>query len=428
MILANYFIVAGISVLCIIVSLLHLGELDLIEGTAIKRMRVLAFFIIAEIAIDTLFKALEGNPNVSTMFLQALKCIEFAMSPILPFLILRLFRNKHSTAVKRVLVIQAIIIVANMALQIVSLFGDIMFTIDVDNIYHRTNFTPIYVACLIVSVGLMLFAMNAYSNKVQKSNLLTLAGLSLMLVTGFVLRFLFPHTNFDWLCIAICFFVIDIYYVDLVLRLDPLTQLLNGQIYTTIKKRINFSTVVFMVDANNLKGINDTFGHSCGDQTLCSIAKCILKAYGDYGWCFRLHGDEYCVILKPDAFRRLVASTDRYDIFAMAEGLVKRMNEIVAERAEKDKQSYLQFGVSQGYGVYYDPSEYPNIENNMPLEKVFKLADRRMYEDKEKNKHRCAEIQATIRRDNGSKHGPKRSKVFYPASSPELIKPSDDLN
>lgn len=48
-----------------------------------------------------------------------------------------------------------------------------------------------------------------------------------------------------------------------------------------------------MVDLNDLKAINDTYGHEAGDVALTRCAKCFLAVYHTYGSCFRLGGDEF---------------------------------------------------------------------------------------------------------------------------------------
>ena len=53
-----------------------------------------------------------------------------------------------------------------------------------------------------------------------------------------------------------------------------------------------------MMDANNLKTINDTLGHNKGDELIITIAKCMRKAVGHNGQCYRIGGDEFEIFLK----------------------------------------------------------------------------------------------------------------------------------
>ena len=53
-----------------------------------------------------------------------------------------------------------------------------------------------------------------------------------------------------------------------------------------------------MFDVDNFKQINDRYGHVQGDVCLAEIAECIKKVYANYGYCYRIGGDEFCVLLK----------------------------------------------------------------------------------------------------------------------------------
>lgn len=315
------------------------------------------------------------------------------MNPILPFLILRLFNNNNNNdnAITWIQRIQKCIIMVNIGFQIVSIFGEFIFVIDDQNVYHRTTLTYIYAVFLVTSITLMIIALNIFSKRIQSTNFLTLCGLCLMLCTGFILRLILQNTNFDWLCISFSLFIIELYYITLSLRLDPLTQLLNRQVYQTKVEKINYSTLIIMIDANNFKTINDTYGHECGDRTLRLIANCILKAYSEYGWCFRIGGDEFCVILKHDSFKKLIENTQKNDVYVMSENLMKKLDEVIQARASKDNHNCLHYGVSQGYGIYYYPPEYPNIKNNILLKRVLHLADMRMYCKKKQFKNNITE-------------------------------------
>lgn len=53
-----------------------------------------------------------------------------------------------------------------------------------------------------------------------------------------------------------------------------------------------------MFDVDDFKQINDRYGHIQGDLCLAGIAECIKKSYANFGYCYRIGGDEFCVLLK----------------------------------------------------------------------------------------------------------------------------------
>lgn len=56
--------------------------------------------------------------------------------------------------------------------------------------------------------------------------------------------------------------------------------------------------MLIVLDLDDFKHINDTYGHLAGDRCLKEIADCMKKVYSNYGNCYRIGGDEFCVLLK----------------------------------------------------------------------------------------------------------------------------------
>lgn len=79
---------------------------------------------------------------------------------------------------------------------------------------------------------------------------------------------------------------------------DELTGLLNRrglfeEIFTLIAEHKGGLAVMFFVDMDNLKGINDTFGHIEGDFSLKSIADILKKSFRSEDVIGRIGGDEF---------------------------------------------------------------------------------------------------------------------------------------
>ena len=85
---------------------------------------------------------------------------------------------------------------------------------------------------------------------------------------------------------------------------DPLTGLLNRGVMERAlerefqrSKRYHIDLTILFLDLDDLKTINDTFGHDNGDMALCHAANC-LKSHGrDSDIVARFAGDEFVVIL-----------------------------------------------------------------------------------------------------------------------------------
>jgi len=82
---------------------------------------------------------------------------------------------------------------------------------------------------------------------------------------------------------------------------DQLTKLYNrhylDRIQKNINKKANYPLSVISLDLNDLKLINDNYGHHAGDQALKRTAKAITKHVGKLGYSFRIGGDEFLVFM-----------------------------------------------------------------------------------------------------------------------------------
>ncbi len=109
----------------------------------------------------------------------------------------------------------------------------------------------------------------------------------------------------------------------------------------------------FIADMNNLKIVNDTMGHSVGDQLLQSFARLLTDAVGEDGRAYRQGGDEFVVLYRGDA-GQLISSLEQH--------------------CEKHNQSCA---VSLRYAIGYCLLEDENFRD---------IADQMMYADKRKKK------------------------------------------
>ncbi len=85
---------------------------------------------------------------------------------------------------------------------------------------------------------------------------------------------------------------------------DPLTQLANRTSLNTVLSHALAETVrgeappaLLILDLDSFKGINDTLGHSAGDDVLREIAERLRQAVRDTDTVARLGGDEFAIML-----------------------------------------------------------------------------------------------------------------------------------
>lgn len=86
-------------------------------------------------------------------------------------------------------------------------------------------------------------------------------------------------------------------------RRDSLTKLLNKievqrEVQRVIDEDIHGSHVMFLIDIDNFKAINDTFGHTFGDTVISDTAKQIREQFRSGDIAGRVGGDEFLVFMK----------------------------------------------------------------------------------------------------------------------------------
>ncbi len=67
-----------------------------------------------------------------------------------------------------------------------------------------------------------------------------------------------------------------------------------------------------IADMDNLKGINDQVGHAAGDQAIACMARRLVEAFSDVGTCYRIGGDEMCVLCEGVDAKAFQSRMDAY--------------------------------------------------------------------------------------------------------------------
>ncbi len=144
---------------------------------------------------------------------------------------------------------------------------------------------------------------------------------------------------------------------------DELTRLYNRRCYEEDlaehrKKELEPEFVLFSIDVNGLKTVNDTMGHAAGDELIKGAADCLSLAVGHNGKAYRTGGDEFMAILHSDN--------------------PEAMRERMIEKATEWRGVYVkELSMSIGFAA---AGRYPG----KPIDDLEHLADADMYEQKEK--------------------------------------------
>jgi diguanylate cyclase (GGDEF)-like protein/putative nucleotidyltransferase with HDIG domain len=167
---------------------------------------------------------------------------------------------------------------------------------------------------------------------------------------------------------------------------DPLTNLPNTRFMVnhlgrelSRAERGNAEVSLLVMDLNDFKDINDTFGHHVGDRALREIAQVLRGAIRPYDVCVRYAGDEFIVVLAGCGWDE--AEYKRLELQEAVESLV----------FEAKPGVRMPLSISAGAAVFpHDGSTY---------EVLMAKADRRMYRNKVMHKR---DVQARAARSQAA--------------------------
>ena len=141
---------------------------------------------------------------------------------------------------------------------------------------------------------------------------------------------------------------------------DQLTDLQNRRSFEEtveqFSKELPAGCCIIVVDVNDLKKTNDTFGHHAGDELLIGAAKCLCRSFTGTDRIYRTGGDEFVVIITDE----------HYDVDAALNRL---------KRYSADWKGELIHGFSISAGVA-SAKEFDDMDA------ILRAADQRMYEAK----------------------------------------------
>ena len=366
----------------LLTTIIHFVDNETLSRRAKKEFTCIAILIFVCTICEFLGIYLNGTDTHYVTIHGIIKAIEFSGAPIIPILYVKVVSVKDIKMKCKSIILGALIL--NVVCECISIFTPFTFYIDENNIYVHGKFYILYVLTYFSGIIFFIFELFRYTAKYQRRNNTTLLAIVIFLILGFSVRIFYENIHTDWLVVSISLLLFIIYYSDLSLKVDPLTSLLNRKSYENRLKKIDYETAIILLDADYFKNINDTYGHQFGDKILKIIAKTILQAYGKYGYCYRIGGDEFCVILKPRKLEELISKhKNLYNKCQIIDILNNDFDELLVKQYEEFPM--LKNGVSKGYAIYYEiSSEFEHTSHT--INEAIKMADERMYKDKQRRR------------------------------------------
>ena len=275
---------------------------------------------------------------------------------------LRIYRNFKKISEKMAVVmipwmIEVIMVLGNL------IKPGIMFKVSADNVYQRTGGALAGYITLVIYLAYSLYMV--YHSRKQGVNLSYFPVFYFVCIcfAGVLIQLVFYGVTSSWLLTAVTLIFTQMQSYAENIYMDELSGLYNRRyLKAVLAKRKNTdanSLYGIMMDVNDFKYINDSFGHSMGDKAISTMGNILFKSIPDAGIAIRYAGDELIVLLT-DADKACVLAT------------INEINKNIS-RFNDSKAEPFELSVSMGY------AEFGKDDN---AEVFLRNMDDKMYEEK----------------------------------------------
>ena len=313
-----------------------------------------------------------------------------AMAASILFWGLFVFRylGKKSIRAKMILYTGFIIFAFQLVAIVVNFFYPILFSVSSDCVYKAGPARYVTLSAQVLMYLLISFysmVISIKSKDSSKGRLITIGVFGIFMTVAIMLQVflpLMPMYSLGYLfgiCLLHTFVIreemiqqeIELNEAKIKVLTDPLTGVYSKHAYideedkieTEIDNKTLTDLAVVVFDLNDLKIINDSFGHEAGDNYLIDSTK-LIKSYFKEVPLYRVGGDEFALFLRGEAF-------------AKREEYLSEFNKHIDENVmNKDR-----IIIASGMAVY-------DKEIDTSIMQVYTRADRDMYQRKQQIKYK----------------------------------------
>ena len=294
----QYFLVLTTIDLFVLTFMCILTKLSETLNSKQKRGFFLAFALIGVISILEVITILVDGAPVHLRCLNILSnYLGFGMSPAVSACLVYALDKK--TVISRKFKAAVGCEVVYLLLLTALLPSGMVFSVSEDNVYARGPYFAFYIVMYLAALAYLAVSTIVTAWEFQNRSRVLLYPLIVFLAAETIIQIALPQLHVTWLCVTLLSVLYFIYCSEMWNQLDALTGLLNQNSYLNRTAEMRRSGEVLVVfDVDDFKQVNDRYGHVKGDICLAEIAACIKKAYARHGYCYRMGGDEFCVLLR----------------------------------------------------------------------------------------------------------------------------------
>lgn len=215
--------------------------------------------------------------------------------------------HRNFKRIKKKSRILAVPLIIATILIIINLLGtDIIFDISKENVYTRgpMNFI-LYIFVFVYYIESIYTVQKAKSDSILVE-FFPIYFFIIPCMIGTMIQGFFFGISTVWLCVAIAFIIVYIEIQISISFIDDLSGLYNRKYMNHYLNKLQNNKTKhvygFLLDVNDFKVINDTYGHLSGDRAIIHIGKILQNTVGNGCVAIRMGGDEFVIfaILKSN--------------------------------------------------------------------------------------------------------------------------------
>nr|WP_319475174.1 GGDEF domain-containing protein [uncultured Sphaerochaeta sp.] len=295
---------------------IHLATRHL-SGSRQNRYYILASYItLALLAVEVLGYSMAGRTAAYAIVIHLLSnALYFILIPAVALIILwYLGYSEYGKTTKRFLFTP---LALNAVLSILSIQNGWFFSVNTANEYIRGPF--FYVTTCVsysyyILILIQLFRMR--HTTISPSKFLV-ALVYFLPIIATILQFFYLKDSYITSSIATALLLYFLIVQEAKFDFDLPTKARNRIAFErmlSIAEQRNQELVLILFDMNNLKQVNDTWGHHEGDHLLLRLAELLQKTFSPDGKVFRIGGDEFCVILTRAKIGKRQSKMEQFEL------------------------------------------------------------------------------------------------------------------
>lgn len=247
---------------------------------------------------------------------------------------------------------------------LVNVVYPLIFYIDASNVYHRLPLNYGYYIVDLLYLAYSVFTKIRFEQRYGKVRFFPMYLMMGPILFGCTIQACVYGLSLIWISLSIGITAIYMALQNEFSYLDPLTGLYNRAYldyqFEAASKHTKSVLGGIMIDVDDFKQINDTYGHSVGDDALKAMAQILLAGKPERSVVLRFAGDEFIIIIKK---------TNEDEILGVMENLRKAQ-----ENFNRTSGAPYHLSFSMGYALYHpgkDTSDtfYKAMDDNMYIAK-----------------------------------------------------------